>query len=203
MQSAIELLGSSGMKDGQRSSTRWTGVQVAVLVIWLTCILALLPSPWHWARDAEVMAKRSYELQNERAAMQGAAAPAPLSAERIEKARRAAWSEWFWLAALIAAGILISIFGPKDKRRWSLAIAAVVALYVASRWYFAPSSYTQLIAALFDEGARSGQMFLARNAPMAFAQLTYFNVIAPMALIVLTVVRLLKSNHDVRSSTAS
>lgn len=185
------------MTDRQDTSRRWTGVQIAVLAIWITCLLALVPTPWHWADDAEAMAKRSYELQKERATMQGAAPPAPLSAERIEKARRGAWSEWFWLVAVIASGILLSMFGPKDKRRWSLAIAAVVVLYVASRWYFAPSSYTQLIAALFDEGARSGQIFLARNAPIAFAQLTYFNLIAPMAVIILALVRFFKNNHDV------
>lgn len=171
-------------------------MQIAVLAIWLSCLLALLPSPWHWADDAEAMAKQSYALQKERATLQGATAPAPLSTERAEKARRGAFFEWFWLAALVAAGIALSMFGPRDKRRWSLAIAAVVVIYVASRWYFAPSSYTQLIAALFDEGARSGQAFLARNAPMAFAQLTYFNVIAPMAVIVLALVRFFKSNRE-------
>jgi hypothetical protein len=109
----------------------------------------------------------------------------------IDSARRMAWIEWLWLAVTVMIGLTVATIVSKKKLIWAGGTLVAVGLYVLNRWSFGPSSYRELFRALFDADARAGQLFLLDKAPIAFAELTYFNVVVPAALVVVVIVGLI------------
>lgn len=162
---------------------RWAAI--AALVIWLTCLPLLLPSPWHWADDAERIAEHTAALESELAKRQGRPVSDGAKADNVASARRLAWIEWLWLAVTVLAGVAIAALRP--RRFWTAAILSVVAVYLLSRWSFASVSYQQLFRAAFDESARSGQAYLLRTSPFEFGQLLYYNIVVPLLLITVAI----------------
>jgi len=138
------------------------------------------------------MLDSTYAIQVERAEKEGKARPQPPTASDVARVRQVAWVEWIGLLIAIGGGLAVSAFGPRNKTAWATTIAMAVVVYVVCRWYFAPSSYSELFRTLFDQSARVSQSYLAREAPFGFAQLVYFNVVVPVALLVVAVVRLMR-----------
>ena len=170
-------------------SLRWTGI--ASLFIWLTCLLLLLPSPWHWADQAARTVEHVSSIEQKHAATEGTAEPQGPRQIDVDNARRMAWIEWLWIATTVMVGLVVAAFANKKRVVWAGGTLLAVGLYLLNRWSFGPSSYRELFRALFDTEARAGQSFLMETAPLAFAQLTYFNLVVPAALVLVVIVGLM------------
>jgi hypothetical protein len=164
---------------------RWT--RAWLFLTWVTCIPALLPSPWHWANEAERSLERAHSLSRELGSKSGQTQPVLENADRSE-ARAVAWTKWILLAVVLGAGFIVTSWVNALSRRWLVGLVTLTILYVFIRWWFAPSSYPAMLRAFLNADALSAQVFLAKQSPLAFLAMVYYYLVVPVLLAIAAIV---------------